>query len=166
MALQPNLYRRCASTRPVLEIMCRTTVVRTATTMLVIAMLAACGGGSAGPKDGVHNKGGKDAFNVSLVAEDVIVDVTVDPAQVGDVMIHMEFAPPGGKLQQVQSVTGNLVPGDPALSVLVLWFEKSGANHFHDEVKVPTPGEWTLELDAVLADGTAVLYTTKVTISS
>jgi hypothetical protein len=48
----------------------------------------------------------------------------------------------------------------------MLWFEKNGANHFHYEVKVPTPGEWTLELDAVLADGTAVLYTTKVMFSS
>jgi len=140
--------------------------VRTVTTMLVIAVLTACGGSSAGPKDGVHSHGGKDAFNASLVAEDVIADVTVDPAQVGDVILHMEFAPPGGKLQQVQSVTGALVPSDSALSTLVLWFEKSGPNHFHYEVKVPTPGEWTLELDAVLADGTTALYTTKVMINS
>jgi hypothetical protein len=48
----------------------------------------------------------------------------------------------------------------------VLWFEKSSANHFHYELSVPTPGEWTLEFDAVLADGTAALYTTKVTFSS
>jgi hypothetical protein len=48
-------------------------------------------------------------------------------------------------------------------STLVLRFEKSGTNHFHYELVVPTPGEWTLEFDAVLADGTAALYTTKVT---
>ena len=134
-------------------------------TALVIAMLmiAACGGESNGPKQGVHNHGGKDAFNASLVAENVIADVTVAPAKVGDVIVHMEFAPPGGKLQQVASVTGNLIPPDMAFSTLVLRFEKSGTNHFHYELVVPTPGEWTLAFDAVLADGTAALYTTKVT---
>ena len=102
-------------------------------TALVVAMLliAACGGESNGPKQGVHDHGGKDAFNASLVAENVIADVTVAPAKVGDVIVHMEFAPPGGKLQQVVSVTGNLIPPDAALSTLVLWFEKSGTNHFH-----------------------------------
>jgi hypothetical protein len=97
------------------------------------------------------------------VAENVIADVTVAPAKVGDVIVHMEFAPPGGKLQQVASVTGNLIPPDMAFSTLVLRFEKSGTNHFHYELVVPTPGEWTLAFDAVLADGTAALYTTKVT---
>jgi hypothetical protein len=135
------------------------------TTALVIAMLmiAACGGESNGPKQGVHDHGGKDAFNASLVAENVIADVTVAPAKVGDVIVHMEFAPPGGKLQQVASVTGNLIPPDMAFSTLVLRFEKSGTNHFHYELVVPIPGEWTLAFDAVLADGTAALYTTKVT---
>ncbi len=132
---------------------------------LVVVMLAltACGGESNGPKQGVHDVGGNDAFNASLVAENVIADVTVAPAKVGDVIVHMEFTPPGGKLQQVVSVTGNLIPPDAALSTLVLWFEKSGPNHFYYELAVPTPGEWTLEFDAVLADGTAALYSTKVT---
>jgi hypothetical protein len=47
----------------------------------------------------------------------------------------------------------------------VLWFEKSGTNHFHYEFEVPSPGEWTLDLDAVLEDGSAALYTTQVTIA-
>lgn len=130
-----------------------------------VVALGACGGPS-GPRTGVHDHGSDKAFNVSLVAEDVIADVTVDPAAVGDVIIHMEFAPPGGKLQQITSVTGNLTPSDPALSGLILWFEESGTNHFHYDVNVPTPGEWTLDIDAVLADGTVALYTTKVTFDS
>jgi len=127
--------------------------------------LTACGSETAGPKQGVHDHGGKDAFNVSLVAEEVIADVTVDPARVGTVLVHAEFAPPGGKLQPVVSLTGNLVPSDASLSTIVLWFENSGTNHFHYELEVPAPGEWTLELDAVLEDGTAALYTTPVTIA-
>lgn len=136
------------------------------TVVALALMFTSCGGGSGSPRDGVHNRGGANAFNTSLVAEDVIANVTVEPARVGEVIIHMEFAPPGGKLEQVESVTGNLVPSDPSLSVLVLWFEKSGVNHFHYDVSVPTPGEWTLEFDAVLADGTAALYTTKVNFDS
>lgn len=134
-----------------------------AAALVVVLALAACGSESNGPKQGVHDVGGKDAFNASLVAENVIADVTVAPAKVGDVIVHMQLAPPGGNLQPVVSVTGNLIPADVALSTLVLWFEKSGTNHFHYELAVPTPGEWTLEFDAVLADGTAALYTTKVT---
>lgn len=137
-----------------------------AAALVVVLALAACGGESNGPKQGVHDVGGKDAFNASLVAENVIADVTVAPAKVGDVIVHMQLAPPGGNLQQVVSVTGNLIPADVALSTLVLWFEKSGTNHFHYELSVPTPGEWTLEFDAVLADGTVALYTTKVTFTS
>ena len=134
--------------------------------LVFVVALTACGGDVAGPKEGVHDHGGADSFNVSLVAEDVIADVTVDPTRVGSVIIHMEFSPPGGKLQQVDSVTGNLIPADSSLSTLVLWFEKSGINHFHYEVTVPTPGEWTLDFDAVLSDGTAALYTTKVDFES
>lgn len=137
-----------------------------AAALVVVLALAACGGESNGPKQGVHDVGGKDAFNASLVAENVIADVTVAPAKVGDVIVHMQLAPPGGNLQQVVSVTGNLIPPDVALSTLVLWFEKSGTNHFHYELAVPTPGEWTLEFDAVLADGTVALYTAKVTFTS
>lgn len=137
-----------------------------AAALVVVLALAACGSESNGPKQGVHDVGGKDAFNASLVAENVIADVTVAPAKVGDVIVHMQLAPPGGNLQPVVSVTGNLIPADVALSTLVLWFEKSGTNHFHYELAVPTPGEWTLEFDAVLADGTVALYTAKVTFTS
>lgn len=135
---------------------------------LLVASLASCGGDDdvSGPKAGVHDMGGSDAFNTSLVAENVIADVTVDPARVGTVLIHMEFAPPGGKLEKIASVTGNLIPSDPELSTIILWFEESGTNHFHYEVSVPTPGEWTLDFDATLPDGTAALYTTKVTFES
>lgn len=143
-------------------------MIRRLTAMLLAgAMLVACAGSDdSGPKSGVHDMGGDDAFNASLVADDVIADVTVDPARVGKVLIHMEFAPPGGKLQQVESVTGNLIPTDGSQSTLILWFEKSGTNHFHYEVTVPTPGEWTLDFDATFADGTAVLYTTPVNFGS
>ena len=125
-------------------------------------LIASCGGSAGSPRDGVHSHGGADAFNASLVAGDIIADVTVEPAKAGDVIIHMEFAPPGGKLQQVDSVTGSMTPTDPALPVLNLVFEKSGANHFHYDVSVPSPGEWQLEFDAVLADGTTAQYVTMV----
>ena len=143
----------------------RRTAVSASVALAIGVGLTACGSETAGPKQGVHDHGGKDAFNVSLVAEEVIADVTVDPARVGTVLVHAEFAPPGGKSQPVVSLTGNLVPSDASLSTIVLWFENSGTNHFHYEFEVPAPGEWTLELDAVLEDGTPALYTTPVTIA-
>ena len=105
-------------------------------------LIVSCGGSAGSPRDGVHSHGGADAFNASLVAGDIIADVTVEPAKVGDVIIHMEFAPPGGKLQQVNSVTGSMTPTDPALPVLNIVFEKSGANHFHYS-SCHSPGDGT-----------------------
>ena len=134
-------------------------------TPLVIAaalLLVACGESSDGQSGG-HSHGGKDAFVTSLVAEDVIANVTVDPTKVGKVEFHVEFTPPGGSLQQVTSVVGNLIPSDRSLSTIILWFEKDGSNHFHSEVSVPTPGEWTFDFDAALDDDTSALYTTPVT---
>jgi len=129
----------------------------------VAALLFAACGGSGDEKSDSSSHGGKDAFVTSLVAEDVIANVMVDPAKVGDVELHVEFTPPGGSLQQVTSVVGNLIPADRSLSTIILWFEKDGSNHFHYDVSVPTPGEWTLDVDATLDDGTTALYTTPVT---
>jgi len=132
----------------------------------VVVLSVACGGDTDGAKSGGHNHGGKDAFNTSLVSDDVIANVTVDPAKTGKVELHMEFTPPGGSLLQVTSVVGNLIPSDTALSTIILWFEKDGSNHFHYDVSVPTPGTWTLEFDATLEDGSTALYTTPVTFES
>ena len=135
--------------------------------VLATLLVGACGGSSdsesGGESHGGKSHGGKDAFVTSLVAEDVIADVTVDPAKVGGVELHIEFTPPGGSLQQVTSVVGNLIPSDSSLSTIILWFEKDGTNHFHYEVSIPTPGDWTLDFDAALEDGTSALYTTPVT---
>ena len=131
--------------------------------MVLAALLVGACGGSSDSESGGESHGGKDAFVTSLVAEDVIADVTVDPAKVGGVELHIEFTPPGGSLQQVTSVVGNLIPSDSSLSTIILWFEKDGTNHFHYEVSIPTPGDWTLDFDAALEDGTSALYTTPVT---
>jgi hypothetical protein len=132
----------------------------------VVVLPVACGGDTDGAKSGGHSHGGTDAFNTSLVSDDVIANVTVDPAKTGKVELHMEFTPPGGSLLQVTSVVGNLIPSDTALSTIILWFEKDGSNHFHYDVSVPTPGTWTLEFDATLEDGSTALYTTPVTFES
>jgi len=135
---------------------------RVALVVAVMALLGACGNSD---NEGIAGSGhgGKDAFVASLVAEEMIANVTVDPARVGDVELHVEFTPPGGSLQQVTSVVGNLIPADRSLSTIILWFEKDGSNHFHYKLSVPTPGEWTLDFDAALEDGTSALYTTPVT---
>lgn len=131
-----------------------------------VVFVAACGGDSVGAGSRVHDHGGNSAFNTSLVTDDVIADVTVDPAKTGNVEVHMEFTPPGGSLVHVTSVVGNLIPSDTSLSTIILWFEEDGANHFHYEVSVPTPGTWTLSFDATLADGSTANYTTPVTFDS
>lgn len=132
---------------------------------VALVVLAACGGSSASDsKSGDHDHGGPDAFNSALVSQDVIADVTIDPARAGAVTVHMEFSPPGGGLQKVQSVSGTLTSSDGSQPSLSLEFEESGANHFHEEIEVPSPGEWTLEFEALLADGGSARYSTTVDI--
>jgi len=137
--------------------------LRIAAIVLCAAVLAACGTSSpSGPAAGKHDHGGPDAFNVALVSSNVIADVTVDPARVGVVMVHMEFSPLGGRLQQVTSVSGTLTSVDEAQPVLNVQFEESGTNHFHGETEVSVSGKWTLDLAATLGDGTRVSYTTSI----
>lgn len=126
--------------------------------LIVVGLVTGCGDGSS------KSHGGEDAFVASVVVGNVIADVTVDPAKVGDVVIHAEFAPPGGKLEAVQSVVGQFIPPSTEQSAMVLWFENDGANHFHSDTSLATPGEWTLALDVTVADGSVVRYELPVTI--
>jgi len=137
--------------------------MRLVAVVLGVAVLVACGTSApAGPAAGIHDHGGPDAFNIALVSSNVIADITVDPARVGAVMVHMEFSPPGGRLQQVTSVSGTLTSVDEAQPVLNVQFEESGINHFHGETEVLVSGSWTLDLTATLADGERVGYTTSI----
>lgn len=151
---------------------------RTSATVCVLigalVLLGACSGArgsdsSSTPAEkaraGEHNHGGDGAFNVALVSESIIADVTVDPARVGPTTIHMEFSPPGGSLQKIDTVSGVLTSIDTG-EVIDLSFVMDGTNHFHYETSLPTKGTWSLTLVAGLADGNQVEYRTEMTVTS
>lgn len=134
--------------------------------MLVVAVVTVGCGTTGNDSDSVgrHDHGGKDAYNASLVADNVIADVTIDPARVGRSTIHMEFSPPGGALQQVVAARGTLILRESSESIDLL-FEKDGSNHFHFDTTLQTPGAWRLEFVASFEDGSQVSYGADVTIA-
>ena len=133
----------------------------------VIAVFAALLVTSCGSDDtsssGLHNHGGANAANVALVDNDVIVDVTLDPAKVGMTTLHMEFAPPGGRLEKVGNVRALLTNSAGAAPIEVTLVD-DGLNHFHADFEIGEPGDWDVTIEAEVQGGAALSYRTTMTV--
>ena len=129
-----------------------------------ISVFAGCGGDDTG-SSGLHDHGGSGAANVALVSNDVIVDITLDPAKVGATTLHMEFAPPGGRLEKVGNVRATLSNGEAGLAPIEVVLIDDGANHFHADIEVGTPGEWDVVINAEVQGGAALSYRTTMNVA-
>jgi copper transport protein len=107
-----------------------------------------------------------EPFSATLVRQDVLVNITVTPTRVGDSEIHIIITPPGGSLQQMDSVTarvalpeGNIPPGPLALNEV-------GPNHYVANYRFAFEGTWKLEVLVVPQANTTLLYATEVIIEN
>jgi len=125
--------------------------------------VAACGN-TGGESSGLHDHGGANAANVVLVDNDVIVDVTLDPAKVGAATLHMEFAPPGGRLEKVGNVRAVLTNDGAAEESIEVILVEDGLNHFHADFELGAPGEWDVTIEAEVQGGAALSYRTTLTV--
>lgn len=132
--------------------------------VVVAALLVAGCSGTDGSSGGVHNHGGADAANVALVNNNVIVDVTLDPAKVGPATLHMEFAPPGGRLDKVNNVRATLTNESTGAAPIETTLVDDGLNHFHADIVLDAGGEWSVRITAD-APGGALSYRTTMTVA-
>jgi hypothetical protein len=138
--------------------------VRAAVCAIVVMLGVAACGTTGGESSGLHDHGGPNAANVALVDNDVIVDVTLDPAKVGAATLHMEFAPPGGRLEKVGNVRAVLTNDGAAEESIEVTLVEDGLNHFHADVELAAPGDWNVVITADAPNGTQLAYRTTMTV--
>ena len=85
-------------------------------------------------------------FTATLVQSNVIADITITPARVGNAEMHIVFSPPGGTLESIESVTARISLVSGEIPPIPIGLKRIGVNHFQANLQVPRGGEWLLEL--------------------
>ncbi len=85
-------------------------------------------------------------FTATLVQSNVIADITITPARVGNAEIHVVFSPPGGTLEPIESMTARISLETGEIPPIPIDVKRIGVNHFQANLQVPRDGEWLLEL--------------------
>lgn len=86
-------------------------------------------------------------FGTTLVQGNLLADVEVSPTKVGPVDVHVTFRYNTGSLLQVPSMDGRLTLEGGDLGAIPAKMVNAGPNHFiADNLQVPYPGKWKLEL--------------------
>lgn len=94
----------------------------------------------------------------TLVEDSVLLEVTVTPARLGANEVHLVFVPPGGSLQPLVEAASTLVAEMPSTPPVEVELSFAGPNHWSGLVRVPSPGPWILEVEAVDQDGRVLRY--------
>lgn len=85
-------------------------------------------------------------FTATLVQSNVIADITITPATVGSVEMHIIFSPPGGTLEPIKSMTARISLVSGEIPPIPIGIKPIGVNHFLANLQVPRSGDWLLEL--------------------
>lgn len=99
-------------------------------------------------------------FSTSLVQGETIVNVTLSPARVGSVEIHVIVSPPGGSLDAVASARVRLSLADRGVPPINVDATSVGPNHFVGTTAIPYSGDWKLDVIIVDAADSEILFTT------
>jgi copper transport protein len=123
---------------------------------LAAGLLAVSPGGDLAPRP----------VNATLVADSVVLEITVTPARMGPNEVHLTFVPPGGSLQQLTDVRAALVLPSREGERLEVELAFAGPNHWSGLVRVPYTGDWELTVEAEGPSGQPLRFSTGVTVSS
>ena len=108
-----------------------------------------------------------EPFSVSVVKDNLIADVTIDPAIAGRPNeMHMLFTPPGGSLERLQGVDVRFTLPDRDIGPLEIRVDTAGPNHWvASGFELPFAGDWELEMLVRVSDFEQVRVTATVPIS-
>jgi copper transport protein len=92
-------------------------------------------------------------FSAEMRSDQVLVDVTVDPAKAGPAAIHLYTLSPQGGQQEVQDLSATLTLPSQDVGPLSIPVQRAGPGHFSAyNFTIPLRGEWKLEVKALLSD--------------
>ncbi|MFZ9892034.1 MAG: copper resistance D family protein, partial [Ilumatobacteraceae bacterium] len=133
-----------------------------AESMIGVAVLAVTSALVSVPPLSVSNAG---AFEASVVQANVIADIRVTPARVGEVEVHILFSPPGGALQSITKATARISLVAEEIPAIPIDVRLVGANHFQAALLVPRAGDWLLEIFVNSEPGKSLRFSTVVAIN-
>ena len=108
---------------------------------------------------------GAAAFETSVVQSNVIADLRVTPARIGEVEVHILLSPPGGSLQSISEVTAQISLVAEEIPAIPIDLQLVGTNHFRAAVLVPRAGDWLLEIFANSEPGKSLRFSAVVKIN-
>lgn len=130
-------------------------------TLVAVAVFAVTAGLTASPPTAIAPP---PVWSASLVADGVMLEVSVSPARVGSAEVHVIAAPPGGALAPVTDAIATLampsrdLPANPVDLVLV------GPNHYVGIVQIPYAGEWEMSITATGSKGENLVWSGEFTV--
>ena len=87
--------------------------------------------------------------------DELLVDLTIDPAKVGPAEIHVYTVEPTGAVADVTDLTMTLSLPERDVGPLEVPLQRAGPGHFSAyDVQLPLPGEWTVDIAALLDEFT------------
>ena len=89
---------------------------------------------------------GAAPFEATVVQANVIADIRVTPARVGEVEVHVVLSPPGGALQSIKEATARISLVAEEIPAIPIDLKLIGVNHFQAALLVPRAGDWLLEI--------------------
>ena len=104
-------------------------------------------------------------FSTALVQGDIITNVTVSPAKVGSVEMHVIVSPPGGSLQPVADARVRLSLPSRDVPPVQVDLLAVGPNHYVGTTQIPFAGNWKLDVIVSVDANNEVLFTTNVKIN-
>ena len=94
-------------------------------------------------------------YSAELVADDLLIDLTIDPAKAGPTEIHVYTLTATGAVAEVQELNLSLSLPERDLGPLEVPLERAGPGHFSAyDFELPLPGEWTVDVQALVDDFT------------
>ena len=108
---------------------------------------------------------GAAAFETSVVQANVIADLRVTPARVGEVEVHILLSPPGGSLQAITQATARISLVAEEIPAIPIDVQLVGTNHFQAALLVPRAGDWLLEIFVNAEPGKSLRFSAVVEIN-
>ena len=108
---------------------------------------------------------GAAAFETSVVQANVIADLRVTPARVGEVEVHFLLSPPGGSLQSITQATARISLVAEEIPAIPIDLQLVGTNHFQAALLVPRAGDWLLEIFVNSEPGKSLRFSAVVAIN-
>jgi len=88
-------------------------------------------------------------FATEMRTPNMLIDVTVDPAQAGPVVIHIFTLTPSGANQYVVDATATMSLPSKGVAPIDVPLERAGPSHFQNtNFRVPFKGDWQLVVRA------------------